>query len=131
MSVKIRLLRRGRPSEPQYDIVVADSRRGRDKKFIEKIGYHHPLARGQETPFVLDEEALNAWVAKGAQVTDVVVRLLMKNNIGPAKVKDAYAARKAKRIKAQASVAKFKADREAKKAAKDAAAAAPAETPAA
>lgn len=128
MSVKIRLLRRGRPSEPQYDIVVADSRSGRDKKFIEKIGYHHPLARGAETPFVLNEESLNAWVAKGAQVTDVVVRLLIKNNIGPAKVKDVYQKAKAKRIKAQESVAKAKAAKEAKKAAKDAA---PAETPAA
>lgn len=131
MSVKIRLLRRGRHKLPQYDIVVSDSRRGRDKKFIEKIGYHHPLARGSETPFMLNEEALNAWIAKGAQVTDVVARLLVKQNAGPEKVRAAYQAQKQRRIKAHEYVAKVKADGEAKKAAKEAAAAAAAEAPAA
>lgn len=130
MSVKIRLQRRGRTNLPVYDIVVADSRSGRDKKFIERIGYHHPKARGQEVPFSLNEEALNAWIGKGAQVTDVVCRLLIKNNLGPAKVKEAYQAQKARRIKAQEYVAKLKADGEAKKAAKEAVANAPAEAPA-
>ena len=127
MSVKIRLQRRGRTNLPVYDIVVADSRAARDKKFIERLGYHHPKARGQEVPFSLNEEALNAWIAKGAQVTDVVCRLLIKNNVGPAKVKEAYQAQKARRIKAQEYVAKMKAESEAKKAAKEAAANAPAE----
>lgn len=135
MSVKIRLLRRGRNKLPQYDIVVTDSRRARDKNFIEKIGYHHPLARGAEVPFMLDGDALNAWIAKGAQVTDVVARLLVKQNVGPEKVRAAYQAQKQRRIKAHAYVAKVKTDSETKKAsaaaAKEAAAAAPAEAPAA
>lgn len=131
MSVKIRLQRRGRIHLPIYDIVVADSRAARDKKFIERLGYHHPKARGQEVPFSLNEEALNAWIAKGAQVTDVVARLLIKHGIGPAKVKEAYQAQKARRIKAQEYVAKVKADGEAKKAAKVAAAEAAAAAPAA
>ena len=135
MSVKIRLMRRGRNKLPQYDIVVTDSRRARDKNFIEKIGYHHPLARGAETPFMLDEESLNAWVSKGAQVTDVVARLMVKHNVGPEKVRKGYEAQKQRRIKAHAYVAKVKTDSEAKKAAKEAkaaeAAAAPAEAPAA
>lgn len=131
MSVKIRLQRRGRTNLPVYDIVVADSRAARDKKFIERIGFHHPKARGQEVPFSLNEESLNAWIGKGAQVTDVVARLLIKNNIGPAKVKEAYQAQKARRIKAQEYVAKVKADGEAKKAAKAAAAEAAAAAPAA
>lgn len=127
MSVKIRLQRRGRVHLPVYDIVVADSRSARDKKFIERIGFHHPKARGQEVAFNLNEEALNAWVGKGAQVTEVVARLLIKHNVGPAKVKEAYQAQKARRIKAQEYAAKLKADGEAKKAAKEAAANAPAE----
>lgn len=139
MSVKIRLQRRGRVHLPQYDIVVADSRSARDKKFIEKIGYHHPLARGAETAFMLDADALNAWIAKGAQVTDVVARLLVKQGVAPAKVKAAFESYKQRRIKAQEFVTKFKADGEARKAAKEAAkeaaaaaaAAAPAEQPAA
>lgn len=123
MSVKIRLLRRGRTHLPQYDIVAADSRRARDKKFIEKLGYHHPLAKGAETPFVLNEEALNGWISKGAQVTDVVARLMVKHNVGPEKVRTAYQAQKQRRIKAQEHVAKVKAEGEAKKAAKEAKAA--------
>ncbi|MCP5405230.1 MAG: 30S ribosomal protein S16 [Pseudomonadaceae bacterium] len=127
MAVKIRLQRRGRVHLPQYDIVVADSRSARDKKFIQKIGYHHPLARGAETPFVLDAEALNTWIAKGAQVTDVVARLLVKQGVAPEKVKAAYEAKKQRRIKAQDVIAKAKAAKEAKLAAKEAAANAPAE----
>lgn len=127
MSVKIRLQRRGRVHLPQYDIVVADSRSARDKKFIEKIGYHHPLARGAETPFVIDTDALANWIGKGAQVTDVVARLLVKQGAAPDKVKAAYEAKKQRRIKAQEHVAKFKADGEARKAAKEAAANAPVE----
>ncbi|MFZ2587790.1 MAG: 30S ribosomal protein S16 [Alphaproteobacteria bacterium] len=123
MSVKIRLMRRGRNKLPQYDIVVTDSRRARDKNFIEKIGYHHPLARGAETPFSLDDAQLNAWIGKGAQVTDVVARLMVKHSVGPEKVRTAYQAQKQRRIKAHEYVAKVKADSEAKKAAKEAKAA--------
>jgi small subunit ribosomal protein S16 len=120
MSVKIRLLRRGRTKLPQYDIVIADSRSARDKKFIEKIGYFHPKARGEEKTFVLNEELLNAWIVKGAQLTDVVVRLLIKNSIGPANITEAYKKRKASRIKAQELATKRKTDGEARKAAAEA-----------
>lgn len=129
MSVVIRFKRRGRVHLPQYDIVVTDSRSGRDKKFIERLGFHHPLAKGAEVPFSLDEAALNAWIAKGAQVSDAVIRLLIKQNMGPAKLKEAFQAKKQRRIKAQDYVAKQKAAAEAKKAAKDAAPAAEAPAP--
>lgn len=131
MAVKVRLLRRGRVKLPQYDIVIADSRSARDKKFIEKIGYFHPKARGEEKTFVMNEELLNAWIAKGAQLTDVVVRLLLKNGMGPAKITEAYTKRKASRIKAQELSVKRKEDGEARKAAAEAKKAAAAEAAAA
>lgn len=138
MAVKIRLQRGGRISLPIYSIVVADSRSSRDKKFIERLGFWAPKARGQEVPFKLDEERLNYWVGVGAQVTDVVARLMVKNNVGSEKVRAEFAKTKARRIKtaevvaaAKAKGEQLKADAEAKKAAEEAAAAAAAEAAAA
>lgn len=134
MAVKVRLQRGGRISLPIYSIVVTDSRSSRDKKFIERLGFWAPKARGQEVPFKLDEERLNYWVGVGAQVTDVVARLMVKNNVGSEKVRAAFAKAKTRRIKtaevvaaAKAKGEQLKADAEAKKVAAEAAAAKAAE----
>ena len=119
MSVVIRLSRGGRKNLPVYTIVVADSRRAATGKFIERLGFFHPHATGQAVGFQLNEESLNAWVGKGAQVTGAVTRLLIKHNLGPAKLKEDFAAYKARRAKAQAYVAAQKAKGEAAKAAKE------------
>lgn len=105
MSVKIRLQRGGRKSLPIYSIVVADSREARDSKFIERLGFYAPKARGAEVPFSLNEERLNAWIGKGAQVTDVVARLMVKHNLGAEAVRKEYLVRKERRIKVAALVA--------------------------
>lgn len=68
--VVIRLARRGAKKRPFYDIVVADSRRARDGRIIEKIGYFNPIASGQETPLVLDLERASHWINVGAQPSD-------------------------------------------------------------
>lgn len=128
MPVVVRLQRGGRPSLPAYSIVVADSRRHSTKKFIERLGFYLPKARGAEVPFSINAERLTHWVNNGAQVSDTVARLCAKAGVGPEKVHAKETKRKQRRIKAHAVIAKAKADREAKKAAKDAA---PAETPAA
>lgn len=109
MSVKIRLARGGRKKLPIYSIVVADSRESRDGKFIERIGFYAPKARGQEVPFQLDAERVEFWVGRGAQVTDVVARLMVKNSMGPQAVRDALTARKERRIKVAGLVAAKKA----------------------
>jgi small subunit ribosomal protein S16 len=127
MSVKIRLQRGGRKALPVYSIVVADSREARDSKFIARLGFYAPKARGQEVPFSINEEQLNGWVAKGALVTDVVARLLVKYNVGPEKVRAAFTAEKARRMK----VAELKAAKVAKGEELKAAAAAKAEAEAA
>ena len=122
MSVKIRLARGGRKKLPIYSIVVADSRESRDGKFIERVGFYAPKARGQEVPFQLDAERVDFWVGRGAQVTDVVARLMVKNAVGPQAVRDAISASKARRIKVAGLVAAKKAKGEELKAAAAAAA---------
>lgn len=73
--VKIRLQRFGAHKNPQYRIVAADSRSPRDGKFLEVLGTYNPLT--QPATVKLNVEAIDAWVAKGAQLT-VTVRNLLK-----------------------------------------------------
>jgi small subunit ribosomal protein S16 len=77
MSLKIRLSRAGAKKRPFYRIVVADSRMPRDGRFVEKIGTFDPLkAQDDAARLVLDQEKAKSWLAKGAQPTDRVARLL-------------------------------------------------------
>jgi small subunit ribosomal protein S16 len=77
MSLKIRLSRGGAKKRPFYRVVVADSRMPRDGRFIERIGTFDPLkAKDDATRIVLDAEKAKDWIAKGAQPTDRVSRLL-------------------------------------------------------
>ncbi len=74
--VTIRLARGGAKKRPFYSVVVADSRNSRDGRFIEKVGFFNPVATGQEEKVRLDLEAIEAWVGKGAAVTDRVAKLI-------------------------------------------------------
>ncbi len=75
--VKIRLRRVGGKKQPSYRVVVADSRSPRDGRFIEKLGTFDPLApKDSANRLVLDVEKAKEWLAKGAQATDRVARLL-------------------------------------------------------
>ena len=73
--VTIRLARGGSKKRPFYHIVVADGRRARNGRFIEKIGFFNPIARGQEERLRLESERLEHWVGLGAQVSDRVKKL--------------------------------------------------------
>ena len=84
MSLKIRLSRAGAKKRPFYRIVVADARMPRDGRFVEKIGTFDPLkAKDAADRLVLDPEKAKGWLAKGAQPTDRVLRLL--DSLGLAK----------------------------------------------
>jgi small subunit ribosomal protein S16 len=84
MSLKIRLSRAGAKKRPFYRIVVADARMPRDGRFVEKIGTFDPLkAKDDAARVALDQEKAKAWLAKGAQPTDRVLRLL--DSLGLAK----------------------------------------------
>ncbi len=77
MSLKIRLTRGGAKKRPYYRIVVADSRSPRDGRFIDKVGSYDPMkAKDAADRVVLDTEKVQAWLAKGAQPTDRVLRFL-------------------------------------------------------
>ena len=77
MSVVIRMARAGTKKRPVYHIVVADSRAPRDGRFIERLGYFNPLLPKEKTERLrLDMEKVKAWMAKGAQPSDRVMRFL-------------------------------------------------------
>ncbi len=74
--VTIRLSRGGAKKRPFYHITVADSRRARDSRFIERVGFFNPVARGNEERLRLDQERVNYWVGQGAQLSTRVARLV-------------------------------------------------------
>ncbi len=77
MSLVIRLARAGTKTRPVYHIVVADSRAPRDGRFIERLGYFNPLLPKEKTERLkLDLEKVQAWMKKGAQPSDRVMRFL-------------------------------------------------------
>ena len=74
--VKIRLARGGAKKKPFYSIVATDSRKRRDSGYIERIGYFNPVARGQEVRLTIEEDRLDYWSSKGAQISDRVKQLV-------------------------------------------------------
>jgi small subunit ribosomal protein S16 len=77
MSLVIRLARAGTKKRPVYHIVVADSRSPRDGRFIERLGYFNPLLpKDHKDRLKLDLEKVKAWIAKGAQPSDRIMRFL-------------------------------------------------------
>lgn len=77
MPVAIRLSRGGTKKRPYYKIVVTDSRKARDGKFIERIGSYNPLLNKDDPDRVkLDEDRAKHWLSVGAQPSDRVMRFL-------------------------------------------------------
>ena len=74
MAVKMRLMRMGKKKQPLYRVVVVDGRASRDSRYIEQIGRYDP---SQEPSLVeIDNERAADWLAKGAQPTETVEKLL-------------------------------------------------------
>src|SRR5439155_11770166 len=82
MAVRIRLTRVGATKQPTYRVVVADSRSARDSRAIETIGHYNP--RTEPIEVNIDADKAKAWLAKGAQPSDTVVRLFRNAGILPA-----------------------------------------------
>ena len=74
--VTIRLARGGAKKRPFYHIVVTDSRSSRDGRYIERIGFFNPVARGQEERLNIKRERVDYWVSQGAQTSERVGKLL-------------------------------------------------------
>lgn len=79
MAVKMRLARAGTKKRPYYHIVIADAAAPRDGKFIDVVGAFNPMLKKDDANRVkLDGEKAAAWLKKGAQPTDRVLRFLDK-----------------------------------------------------
>ncbi len=74
--VTIRLARGGSKKRPFYHIHVADRRVSRDGRFIERLGFFNPIAKGAEEGVRIDLERLDYWVRQGAQVSDRVKKIV-------------------------------------------------------
>ncbi len=77
--VTIRMSRTGAKRKPFYHIVVMDSRKQRDGRPIERVGFFNPCAKGQEVPLQINMERVDYWVATGAQLSDRVAKLIKEN----------------------------------------------------
>lgn len=76
--VTIRLARGGRTERPFYHIVVTDSRKPRDGRYIERLGFYNPIAAGKEIALQIAEDRVSYWISKGAQPSEQVQSLLKK-----------------------------------------------------
>ncbi|PWW47660.1 30S ribosomal protein S16 [Melaminivora alkalimesophila] len=74
--VVIRLSRGGSKGRPFFNIVVADKRARRDGRFIERLGFYNPSAKGGEEPLRIAQDRLSYWKSVGAQASPTVERLV-------------------------------------------------------
>lgn len=74
--VTIRLARGGAKKRPFYHLTVSDSRKSRDGRFIERVGFFNPVARGQEERLRVDLNRIGHWQNLGAQTSERVAELI-------------------------------------------------------
>ena len=125
--VKIRLARSGAKKNPYYFITVADERKPRDGSFIERLGFFNPSAKGQEERLRVDNEKIDLWLSKGAQLSSRVKALVAESKLTPEEVQAKVDAKKAKADAKKAAIAEKLAQEEADAAAEEVAEEAPAE----
>ena len=77
--LKIRLARVGKKKQPSYRVVIADARAPRDGKYVEIVGTYNPLT--EPDTFVIDEDKVRGWLAKGAQPTMRMHKLLARQGL--------------------------------------------------
>ena len=82
--LKIRMSRGGAKKRPIYKIVIADSRKPRDGRFIEKVGFFNPLLpKDKKERLSLDIDRIKYWLEKGARPSDRIARFLGEANVIP------------------------------------------------
>ena len=139
MALAIRLSRQGRKKRPHYAVVVADSRKARDGRFIEKLGTYNPLLnKDDEGRVKLNSERVTYWLEQGAQPSYRVAVFLGKAGLAempeqrnnPEKAKPKAAAQQRLKDKEEKAKAAEEAAKQAEEEAKAAAEAPAEETPA-
>ena len=74
--VTFRLARHGAKKSPFYHITVADRSSSRDGRFVERVGFYNPVAKGQAEVLRLDLERVDYWMGVGAQPSERVAQLI-------------------------------------------------------
>jgi small subunit ribosomal protein S16 len=72
----IRLSRAGSKLRPFYHLTVAESQVSRDGRYVERIGFFNPIARGAEERMRVDLSRVDYWCSQGAQLSPRVARLV-------------------------------------------------------
>ena len=123
MAVAIRLTRVGATKRPAYRVIAIDKRRSRDGRALEILGFYDPLT--EPATVQLETEKINAWIGKGAQPSETVVKLMRQAEkaaaAGPDAEKPKRATRPTKPKASSKAAAKAKAKTEAAEAAPEAA----------
>ena len=79
----IRLARAGAKKRPFFHITVADSRKPRDGRFIERVGYFNPISKGKEVRIEINQDRIDYWLSQGANISDRVLTLIKESNETP------------------------------------------------
>ena len=79
--VTIRLARGGAKKCPFYHLTVTNSRSSRDGRYIERIGFFNPVARGNQERLRVDLDRVDHWVGQGAQLSDRVASLVAEAKV--------------------------------------------------
>ena len=126
--VTIRLSRAGAKKRPYYHITVTDSRKPRDGRFIERVGFFNPIAQGKDVRLSIDHERVDYWVGTGATLSERVESLIKESKLTPEGLVKIQEKKEQLRLK---KLTKKKENKEAEAPAEEAAAEAPAEEAAA
>jgi len=100
--VTIRLSRSGAKKKPFFHITVTDSRKPRDGRFIERVGYFNPIAKGKETRLKVDHERVDYWIGVGASISDRVALLIKQSKFSSEEEEKYFKHKEEKRIKSLA-----------------------------
>ena len=125
--VTIRLSRAGAKKRPYYHITVTDSRKPRDGRFIERVGFFNPIAQGKDVRLSIDHERVDYWVGTGATLSERVESLIKESKLTPEGLLKIQEKKEQLRIK---ELAKKKENKEAEAPAEEAPAEEAAEAPA-
>ena len=97
--VTIRLSRSGAKKKPFFHITVTDSRKPRDGRFIERVGYFNPIAKGKELRLKVDHERIEYWLGVGASLSDRVALLVKQSKFSPEEEENYLKSKEEKRLK--------------------------------
>ena len=104
----IRLSRAGAKKRPFFHITVADSRKPRDGRFIERVGYFNPISKGKEVRIEINQDRIDYWLSQGANISDRVLTLIKESNETPEEKEKRVANKEKRRLRKLAKRAEAK-----------------------